>query len=140
MEQADYRAVMDLRERLEGGELTPETAAAHAGDALGLDDPDPDQVHEWLGEAEIGLELDGRNAPAVDEALQRVAEGDHEGAIETLRDRFASVCERQRPGLGENAHPAACHLHDDATSRLDERLAADDSRSDEPAAESAADD
>lgn len=141
MDQDDYRAVMDLRERLETDELTPEIAQAYAADALETADPDPDQVYEWLRDEDVGLELRGANATAVDEALHRLAGGDHEGAIERLRERFESVCERQRPGLGDNAHPAACHLYDDATARLDERLAADQrsSGADAPDADATAD-
>jgi peptide/nickel transport system ATP-binding protein len=125
MDQADYRAVMDLRERLEAGELTPESARSNAADALDVSDPSPDQVHAWLRD-ELDLALSGANATTVEEALERLAEGDHEGAVETLHERFESVCERQRPGLGDTEHPAACHLFDDATARLDERLAAEE--------------
>jgi peptide/nickel transport system ATP-binding protein len=131
IDQADYRDVMDLRERLEEGELTPEIARAYASDALDVSEPDPDQVAEWLRD-DLDLTLGGTNATLVDEALRQLADGDQGAAVETLRERFASVCERERPGLGEVEHQSACHLHDDATSRLDERLLAD-----EPAGETA---
>ena len=140
IDQADYRAVMDLRDRLEDGELTGQIAQAHAADALGVADPDPDQVLDWLREAEGSIELSGANASTVDDALQLLAEGDDGAAIETLRDRFTSVCERQRPGLGDVTHSAACHLFDDATARLDERLVAEERPAGDPAAEAAADD
>jgi len=130
--QADYRAVMNVRERIEAGELTPETARSQAADTLETDAPTPEAVVSWLQEG-FDADLSGANATTVNQAFEQLAAGDPEAAIQTLADRFTSVCERQRPELGEVDHPAACHLHDDATARLDERLTSEvDSSVDAP--------
>jgi peptide/nickel transport system ATP-binding protein len=134
IEQADYRAVMDVRERLEAGELTPDSARSNAADALGTADPDPDAVALWLSDS-MDCELSGRNAEALETAFRELAADRPDSAIDTLADRFTSVCERQRPGLGDVEHPSACHLHEDATAWLDERLAADDGSASDSGAE-----
>ena len=122
LDQTDYREVMDLRERLESGELTPAMARSHAAEAAGTDDPSPGEVAAAV-RADHDLELHGEDATTVESALERFATGDVDAAVGILRERYASVCERERPGLGEVDHPAACHLYDDATSAVDGRLA-----------------
>jgi len=96
--QADFRAVMDLRERLESGELSP-------GDVPS--DPDQDPARFLVSES-----LAGQNRTTINQALTALADGDREAAIDQLRSRFETVCETDRPELGETAHPAACHLID----------------------------
>ena len=98
IEQATFRAVMNLRERLESGELDP-------GDLPGEDAAE--SVELLVGEG-----LSGANRTAVDRALRALADGDREAAIDRLRGRFETVCETDRPRLGRGDHPAACHLVD----------------------------
>jgi hypothetical protein len=83
----------------------------------------------------MDCELSGRNAEALETAFRELAADRPDSAIDTLADRFTSVCERQRPGLGDVEHPSACHLHEDATAWLDERLAADDGSASDSGAE-----
>ena len=90
IDQAAYRTVMNLRDRLASGEMAPETAA----DEVDLD------------------ALSGENRSVVESALSALEAGDGAAAAEALRERFESVCERRRPLLGDDPHPAACHLYD----------------------------
>ncbi len=124
VEQPAYREVMDLRERLEAGELTAEAARTQAAAGLDVEEPSPEQVHGWLRD-EFDLSVGGEAAAAVDDALGRLVEGDRAGAVETLRDRFESVCERT-PAYLEVADDrfVACHLHYDHEAHLEEAHAA----------------
>lgn len=103
IEQTAYREVMNFRERLESGGITPETIE-------GTDVA----IEPGVGVADdiLELDLDGANRETVEHALEQIANGNVEGAIETLRDRFGSICERERPVLLDEAHPAACHLYE----------------------------
>ena len=96
--QSDFRAVMDLRERLESGELTPEDVPS---------DQDQDMARFLVSET-----ISGQNRTTINQALDALADGDRAAAIDQLRSRFETVCETDRPMLGETAHPAACHLID----------------------------
>ena len=104
--QAAYREVMNLRERIEDGRLT----------AVDIDQTDTaneeaaTQSHSgWP--TELTRSLHGSNAEALTTARAELRDGNREAAIETLRDRFESVCERRRPARPDDAaHAAACHL------------------------------
>ncbi|GAB7095517.1 hypothetical protein JCM30237_26710 [Halolamina litorea] len=99
IEQAAFRAVMNLREAVEGGDLDPE-AVREVG-------PADYREQEVPG-------LDGENAAVVDEALEAAAGGDLDGAAETLRERFETVCETTEPDAtpGRDDTVIACHLHE----------------------------
>ena len=108
IDQVTYRAVMDLRDALDVGDVTPE----HIWDAA-----DPERVDEeaFIREARsrhVDAELRGEVAGVVDTALGHLAEGDERRAKETLRNRFESPCETRRPAVGDADHPAACHLYE----------------------------
>ena len=98
MAQSDFRAVMDLRERLESGELTHEDVPS---------EPDQDPAGSLVSES-----LAGQDRAEINQALNALANGNRETAIDQLRSRFETVCETDRPALGEGVHPAACHLID----------------------------
>ena len=112
IEQGTYREVMDVRARLERGDLDPETVWEMA-DADGRDDTEAfvAQLHREF----FDRTPEGENRAAVDEAFEALAAGDREAARKRLRDRFESVCETAHPGLGDADHPAACHLYDPPT-------------------------
>ncbi len=112
IEQETYREVMDVRARLDRGDLDPETVWEMA-DADGRDDAEAfvAQLHDEF----FDHPPEGENRATVDEAFESLAAGDAEAARERLRDRFESVCETARPGLGGADHPAACHLYDPPT-------------------------
>ncbi|MFC4359640.1 ABC transporter ATP-binding protein [Halobium salinum] len=114
LNQRTYREVMDLRDRLERGELDLDRIWEVAGDEGQADKPAfKRQVRAELFETE----LSGRDEDVVERALDQLAEGDREAAIETLHDRYESVCERVRPVLQSAHHPAACHLYDQPDAR-----------------------
>jgi peptide/nickel transport system ATP-binding protein len=114
IDQSTYRAVMDLRDALERGDLDAEAVR----DRL---DAEPDgeaafteHVREtYLEEAS----LSGANARVVDDALAALARGDRAEAVGGLRDRFESVCESDRPERIGETHATACHLYDGTVAR-----------------------
>jgi peptide/nickel transport system ATP-binding protein len=123
IDQAAYRDVMTLRERvaeesIDVDAVREEVAEAGRGDgdpSGAVVDGDPSAaVVDALRDRFVDAPLDGENRRVVDSALEAVAEGDFETAGGRLRDRFESVCERRTPPLGDDDHPAACHLYDDA--------------------------
>jgi peptide/nickel transport system ATP-binding protein len=115
IERSAYRAVMDLRDRLERGEVN----VAAVRETAGLPpDAGVDATVEALRGNVVGHDLDGADAAAVDEALRAVVDGREDEAVDLLRDRYGSVCERVRPALGSAAHPAACHLYESPTASV----------------------
>ena len=138
--QATYREVMDLRERFESGEMDTKRAHELVGDESGgagpegarSDDASAAERAERLRAGLFETDMEGENRAVVTRALERFVEGDREGAIAILEDRFESVCERQRPVLQDDPHPAACHLYDQPTpaeASHDETAGADESGS-----------
>jgi len=120
IEQAAYREVMNLRQRVESRSINVEVVREDAAER----EEAPAQVVADGGEASdaavkaelydrfLTHDLAGENRRVVDAALHEVAAEEFEAAAATLRDRFESVCERSEPELGEGGHPAACHLYD----------------------------
>ncbi|WP_049969940.1 ABC transporter ATP-binding protein [Haladaptatus cibarius] len=113
IQQSAYREVMDYRERLESDELSVdgvrELAAGPEENPAELDD---ETLKTELWNELFTHQLEGGNRATVAESFDRVVSGDRDGAIEVLRKRFESVCERKRPVLQNRDHPAACHLYD----------------------------
>ncbi|MDG5775560.1 ABC transporter ATP-binding protein [Haloarculaceae archaeon H-GB1-1] len=118
IEQAAYREVMSLRQRIEDEAISLDAvaydSATDRGDPPQVTATDGgtgiDEIVASLRDEHLDTDLSGENARVVDRALEQVARGEWEDAAETLRDRFESVCERQNPVLQEGEHPAACHL------------------------------
>ncbi|PSP76300.1 peptide ABC transporter ATP-binding protein [Halobacteriales archaeon QS_3_64_16] len=154
--QEGYREVMDLRERLESGDVDAERArellAGDGGGAAGEGTTGSDRSNgsdesehgdrrgrrrasavgeeARLREDVFEADLAGENRAVVAEALNSLADGERAEAISILRERFESVCERTPPVLQDGPHPAACHLYDQPTERRGadrtERSAGDD--------------
>jgi len=106
VDQAAYREVMDLRDRLEREGLPAsvrEAAEERTGPRTGL----VDALEAELFEAELA----GENRETVREALGALAEGEESAAADRLRERFESVCETRTPLLDDREQAAACHLH-----------------------------
>jgi peptide/nickel transport system ATP-binding protein len=98
-----WRAVLNLRLRVVGEGLDLDAARRYAatGDEAGPEAVDPAAVKAAIRE-EFGVpaELADRVAEsALSTALDRVLDGDHDGAAERLADAFPTVCRRERPGL-----------------------------------------
>ncbi|AUV83294.1 peptide ABC transporter ATP-binding protein [Salinigranum rubrum] len=124
IDQEVYRDVMTLRERVADEAIDVEAARQEvaAGDATnGSGD-----VVDVLRERFVDGDLSGENRAAVDSALEAVVGGDFDAAQARLRERFESVCERREPVLGDEAHPAACHIYDSEVRVSAEPLSASD--------------
>jgi peptide/nickel transport system ATP-binding protein len=122
IEQAAYREVMDLRQRVESRnidvEATREEASADGATAdaqrTAADGGVPTKaVAAALYDRFFDESLSGENRAVVESALEDVAAEQWDEAAARLRDRFESVCERESPELAETDHPAACHLYDE---------------------------
>ncbi len=111
--QSAYREVMDYRERLESGDLTRHgVRELAAGPGKNPDEIGDEALVTELWDELFDHELDGDNRETVEISFEKFVAGDREAAIDVMRDRFASVCERQNPVLQNREHPAACHLYD----------------------------
>ncbi len=120
-DQDNWRGVMDLRVKLQQGQVDPDSLAAVVvaetdEETDTVDDVTDNQLEAALrrdfglpdrfNDADAGAIVDG----AIDEIL-----ADNTGkAAATLREEFSTVCEKRHPELVETdaGHPAACHLHD----------------------------
>jgi len=113
IDQAAYREVMHLRERVENREISMDIVAEEAG--LPTDDGafDGRQREEFVAALRgtlLDVDLSGRHRRTVDEALSHLADEEWEQAADLLREEYESVCERQVPDLEGGRHPVACHL------------------------------
>ena len=96
IDQEAFRAVMDVRDRLERGDFG-------SGDVTDAD--------EWREYVPTDLPDDARTA--LSDAFGMLADGDDDGARERLRETFETVCETTEPAIGDGDQPAACHLRGD---------------------------
>jgi peptide/nickel transport system ATP-binding protein len=121
VDQRTYREVTVLRQRVEDRSLDPETMVEATDDrqtpaATAADGGVSSTTPEELLAAFFEHPPTGADRETVERALEQVLDDDWSGAAATLRERFESVCERERPALPrERDHPAACHLHDPPT-------------------------
>ncbi|WP_276272700.1 ABC transporter ATP-binding protein [Haloarcula litorea] len=117
LEQPAWRSVMDLKLRAAGAEDVDSLTAVTEDS---VDDP------VTLGRERIGelvreeFDLPDRlSDPAAEDelssAIDRLSDGDIEGAAATLDEAFVSPCERDEPRdvAMSDSHAIACHLHDD---------------------------
>ncbi|EMA52350.1 oligopeptide/dipeptide ABC transporter ATP-binding protein, partial [Halococcus thailandensis JCM 13552] len=114
--QEAYREVMDYRQRVESesisvADVRADTGAERAETVAADGGTDVPTRAFWEQFFEHGDELDERSRSVIEDSFERVVAGDWEGAADRLRERFESVCERDRPVLQDEAHPAACHLY-----------------------------
>lgn len=101
LEQSEYRAVMDVRDRIAKGAITPEEVGEE--DTM----PTPETLLEHL----IDVELPGEHKSIVLEALDLFTDDKVEEAAMLLQEHYESVCERENPELQGDEHSVACHLH-----------------------------
>nr|WP_256534045.1 ABC transporter ATP-binding protein [Halovivax cerinus] len=97
LSQNQYRAVMDVRARIEDHEVSLEPVEGDGDEGVSVAGLRDRLFEEALPPAE---------AERVDAALSELVDGEWEAAAATLRERYESVCERRHPD-GERA---ACHL------------------------------
>ena len=112
IDQDRYRAVMDLRQRIEDEAITLETAfeTADVEDSEELDSSARGDVVEVLYERFFEQPLSGADDTTVRDALGLVIDDEWEAAATRLRERYESLCEREEPSLDGTTHTAACHL------------------------------
>lgn len=119
MAQSEWRAVMDLRDRVNRRVLDVDAAqelAVAEGDAESVDAVTPEQTAESIREElDIPLRLSDESAEsALVDALDDIVEEAFERAEATFDEAFPTVCRQRAPELEETEtdHFAACHLHD----------------------------
>ncbi|CAI48474.1 ABC-type transport system ATP-binding protein (probable substrate dipeptide/oligopeptide) [Natronomonas pharaonis DSM 2160] len=100
LSQAAYRAVVDLRERVESRDITVEGVGEELS---GTDDVVDELESRLLGDSSIPEQ----ERSHIRAALERVADEEWEAAAEALRDRYESICETHAP----DGDRAACHLN-----------------------------
>jgi peptide/nickel transport system ATP-binding protein len=105
--QEAYRAVMDLRDALERGDLDAESVWSRLDAERGDEEAFVESVYETYLD---GRTLSGENERVVREAVTALARGEHTTATDLLAERFASVCETDQPSLRTDEHTTACHL------------------------------
>jgi peptide/nickel transport system ATP-binding protein len=116
IDQDAYREVMNLRDRIESGDLSLDSVWEAADAENGTDKP---AFKRELESQFFTTTLAGENDAVLNRAFEALAEGDEERAADILADRFQSVCETARPVLQSEAHPAACHLYEQPDSTDD---------------------
>ncbi|WP_122089172.1 ABC transporter ATP-binding protein [Halalkalicoccus subterraneus] len=117
IEQERYREVMFYRQRVEARDIDLEAARnlaaspdEHADDRAVADGGSG--FATVLDEQFFDGPLSGEARDTVDESYRHLEDGDWQAAETVLRETFESVCERADPALGDDEHPAACHLYD----------------------------
>ncbi|RYJ19590.1 ABC transporter ATP-binding protein [Halogeometricum borinquense] len=120
IEQAAYREVMDLRQRVESENIdvaaVREEVSASGGKAetaAATDGGVPaNAVAAELYDRLFEEPLQDENRRVVESALNSIAAAEWDEAASILRDRFESVCERSAPTLDRDTHATSCHLYD----------------------------
>lgn len=113
IDQDRYRELMDLRERIERREIALEPIGEEEFDFEDGGVP-PDSMHafvEAIKDRFFSDTLPARHDERVTDAIESLAIEEWETAEAVLRETYTSVCEQVNPGLGEGAHPVACHLY-----------------------------
>ena len=113
IDQRAYRELMSFRQRVEDraieltdGVETAATAGTAGGETAVRSGPALTATYERL----FDVDLPETVRTDVMQALGYIEDDDWNAAAELLRDRYASVCERDEPTLGEGTHPTSCHL------------------------------
>jgi peptide/nickel transport system ATP-binding protein len=106
IDQAGFRAVMDVRDRVADREIAVEKVRDTLTEETG-ERPDRDRVADRLYDRLLDVELPDRERERVHEALAAVADSDWGRAGDILRDRYESVCETDHP-TGQ----VSCHLYE----------------------------
>jgi peptide/nickel transport system ATP-binding protein len=127
-DQSNWRAVMDLRMRLQGRQIDVESArefVVQSKDIASTEAVTDEQTKDAIrGEFDIPASLsDARAERTLDEALDMVVDEDLAGADDLLAEEFRSVCEVEPPthlnrddlSLSEEEWQGILELHQGAT-------------------------
>jgi peptide/nickel transport system ATP-binding protein len=110
IDQEAYRDVMAFREKLQRDELSMDRIR----EAIDDDDPSVDQFAAAIKSEHFSQNLDGENETVVDDSLEALADGDRQTAIEKLRERFESICEKTPEYVDHDGNwSVACHHYYD---------------------------
>ncbi len=117
IDQSVYRELMHFRELVEGEEISVDVIASDAGlpeleGETELTDSEMDAFVEAIKDVVLDTELPSVHESLVDDAIAHLADNEWEKAATQLRSEYESVCETSNPGLTDDSHPVACHLHD----------------------------
>ncbi|WP_459890087.1 ABC transporter ATP-binding protein [Halostagnicola bangensis] len=119
-EQELFRELMTLRQRVEERDITLESVGDEPEFEVGESDDSDEDTRTFVRTVKDRLfdhELPMRHDEIVEDALLEVAETNWDEAADILLEEYESVCERENPGLGDDAHPVACHLYGEAAER-----------------------
>ena len=120
IEQAEFRAIMNVRERVESRSIEVEELWEQVSD----DDAEDDEAYRDRHRAEfldrladrlLDTSLSEPHRSRVEDAFSHLADEEWEAAETLLREHYESTCETTTPRLQAVAHPAACHLYKGAT-------------------------
>ena len=119
-DQRVWRRVLDLRHEVEGGELDEHAVRELARTHADVDDPSalPSNAISDAVRAEYDLPdalADDDAESVLADAIERLANGDPDGAANLLGAEFTTPCEQSAPKTRAvtDDHDAACHLLDD---------------------------
>ncbi|WP_144060784.1 ABC transporter ATP-binding protein [Salinarchaeum sp. Harcht-Bsk1] len=132
VEQAEYRQIMDVRERIESEDVDLDSVWDYVADGPpssfgsirsyldrsgdGTDDYRDQHVDAFVDRLEtrlVDVDLSAPHDRTVREAFRELCYGDWDEAAAVLADDYESICETVTPVLQDGAdHPVACHLYD----------------------------
>ncbi|MCL9814154.1 ABC transporter ATP-binding protein [Natranaeroarchaeum aerophilus] len=120
IEQAEFRAIMNVRERIEDRsveveELWEQVSDGGAGDSDGPRDQYQAEFLDRLADRLLDTPLSEPHRSRVEEAFSSLADEEWEAAETLLREHYESICETTTPQLQAQRHPVACHLYEGAT-------------------------
>jgi len=118
IEQAEFRAVMNVRERIENRSIEVEELWELVGEN-GEGEADRrrhrQEFLDRLADRLVDVSLSKPHRSRVEEAFSHLADEEWDAAETLLREHYESVCETTTPQLQDERHPAACHLYEGAT-------------------------
>ena len=130
MEQTEWRAIMELRDRVNRGVLDVDAAREFVVAENGADSVEAVTPEETAASVREEMDIpsrlsDPRAETVLSDALDAIVREDFDSAQDIFEDEFSTVCRQSTPELEqtESGHTAACHLHD----RQDDEVVLDSS-------------
>ncbi len=120
IEQAEFRAIMNVRERVESRSVEIEELWEQVSDGDANEDEASRDRHraeflDRLADRLLDTSLSEPHRSRVEETFSHIADEEWEAAETLLREHYESVCETTTPQLQAERHPVACHLYEGAT-------------------------
>ncbi|QSG02396.1 ABC transporter ATP-binding protein [Natranaeroarchaeum sulfidigenes] len=119
IEQAEFRAIMNVRERVESRSVEIEELWEQVSDGDANEDEASRDRHraeflDRLADRLLDTSLSEPHRSRVEETFSHIADEEWEAAETLLREHYESVCETTTPQLQAERHPVACHLYEGA--------------------------